>query len=101
MVVNKTSGNGRRSGALVLYLTLSQPATAMADSHEPTASMSSSAAQYTAPPTADPNATGMLDHLIRIVTTCKEQLAAVNDGLERYDHIEIHNETTNTISLIA
>ena len=39
--------------------------------------------------TSDPNSTSdMIDHLIRITTTCREQLAVVNDGLEGYDHIK-------------
>ena len=60
----------------------------MAESHKLTTSIGEVRQSPGYIVTTDPNTTDntadMLDYLIRIVTTCREQLAVVNDGLERY-----------------
>ena len=58
----------------------------MAESHKPITSIGEARQSPGCTLTTDPNTADMLDYLIRIVTTCREQLAVVNDGLERYEH---------------
>ena len=78
----------------------------MSESRKPPTSIRSAGAATsldTVPVTADPNTTDtdMLDHLIRIVTTCREQLAVVNDGLERYDHtLRMHTQKQPSYKII-
>lgn len=57
------------------------------ESHEPTIGEISPGSRVTTTDAVNSTDSDMLDYLIRIVTTCTQQLATVNDGLERYKHI--------------